>query len=89
MSQITNDRVQPLSHYETNSLEPKPSVDNVPEQLQNARPASSSSGWKIAGRIALGIFTVGISELIRAAYQGIKSLITNCSPAPQRESRIP
>ncbi len=64
----------------------KPAAE-VPKELQNARPSSRSSGWKIAGRVALGIVTIGFSELFRLAYKGIRSLCSKSAAAPAQEPR--
>ncbi len=57
----------------------------IPKELHKARAAS---GWKIAGRVLLGISTCGLSELFRLAWRGIRSLVKSCSPAPERAPRI-
>lgn len=57
---------------------------NVPQELANAK----SSGWKTFGRVAAGIFTVGLSELIPLAWRGIKALFSRASQAPNGEPRV-
>ncbi|MCR5814693.1 MAG: hypothetical protein K6G15_09405 [Desulfovibrio sp.] len=80
---IENNKVSSLSHYELNGLE-KPKISHgVPDELIDAKPLpKSSSGWKLAGRIVLGILTVGTSELLRLAWLGITSMIANGRPRP-------
>ena len=88
MSQIRNDQPMDLDHYRSNALEPRPEVDEVPRELRNARPAPRASGWKTAGRIALGILTCGLSELIRLAYRGIKACFSSSRPSQAAEARV-
>ncbi|MBQ7609209.1 MAG: hypothetical protein IJU76_14770 [Desulfovibrionaceae bacterium] len=77
-----------LDHYSKNSLEPRPNVDEVPKELQNAKPVSHSSGWKIAGRVALAVVTIGFSELFRLAYLGIKSCCSSARPTEAPAPRV-
>ena len=89
MSQIRNDNIMNVDHYQSNSLVQKQEAGEVPAELRNARPVSGSSGWKTAGRVALGIMTCGLSELFRLAYLGIKACCSSSRPAPAREARVP
>ncbi len=57
---------------------------SAPRELQGAR----SSGWAVAGRVALGILTGGLSELGRLAWQGIKWLCNKLTAAPAPEPRV-
>ena len=60
-----------------------------PAELAKARPSEkSSSGWAIAGRVAVGILTAGVSELIRLAWRGIRSCCSSERPAPEHEPRV-
>lgn len=77
-----------LDHYTNNALEPKVHVDNVPQELQNAKPVSHSSGWMTAGRIALAIVSVGMSELFRLVYLGIKSCCSSSRPTEPPAPRV-
>ena len=88
MSQIANNYTPNLTHYQNNSLEQKQNTADIPEQLEKARPSSKSSILKTCGRIALGIATIGISELVYLAYRGIKSMIANARPAQPKEPRV-
>ncbi len=63
MSTIRTDNAMNLEHYESNFVVPRQNIENVPEELHNARPISGSSGWKTAGRVALGIVTPNSSAL--------------------------
>ncbi len=81
MSQIHNDPVMNLDHYANNVVEPRPEVDEVPRELQNARLTSGTSRWKTAGRVALGMVTCGLSEIIRLAYLGITACCSSSRPA--------
>lgn len=85
MSQIQMD-TQNLSHYESNLLEKPNGQPKTSDVLVNAQPMpkTSSSAWKLGGRIAIGILTGGISELVYLAWQGIKSLVANAKPSPQQ-----
>ncbi|MBR4424090.1 MAG: hypothetical protein IKS68_07675, partial [Mailhella sp.] len=92
MSQIQNDPVMDLDHYAANALEPRPEPEarEIPRELQNARPAAPGpSGWKTAGRVALGIVTCGLSEIFRLAYRGIKACCSSSRPAQAAEPRVP
>ncbi|MBQ7586147.1 MAG: hypothetical protein IJU40_07860 [Desulfovibrionaceae bacterium] len=84
---IPNDSTK-LSHYEKNHLEPPVRRDSIPEEFNNAKPTSSSSVWKTVGRVALGVVTLGLSELGILAYRGIKAMVASCRSAPSREPRI-
>ncbi len=65
MSQINLNNPS-LSHYESNLLEKPKAQENTNEVLLKAEPLpKSSSAWKLGGRIAVGILTVGVSELLR------------------------
>lgn len=88
MSQIQNDLVRNTDSYQHMSLDPQQTQTEVPKELSGARPSSGTSGWKIAGRVMLGIVTGGFSELIRFAYWGIRSCFSKSSPVPRTEPRI-
>ena len=77
-----------LDHYRNNMLEPRSDDASIHQELQNAKPVSRSSGWKLAGRIALGIVTGGLSEIVRLAYRGIKSCCSSSRPAEAPEPRV-
>ena len=100
MSQIDLKGTIDVSHYENDTLSPIVSrrdrqagrADKTerlpPVQLSNARPAEkSSSGWAIAGRVAVGILTGGVSELLRLAWRGIMACCSSSRPAPAPEPR--
>ncbi|MCR5814692.1 MAG: hypothetical protein K6G15_09400 [Desulfovibrio sp.] len=78
-----------IAHYRENSLEPPKMSQAAPKAFENAQPLpKSSSAWKLAGRIALGILTLGTSELLRLAWKGIASCVANASPARRREPQL-
>ncbi len=89
MSQVRNDgNGMNLSHYAANELNESRISHTAPEELSNAKPLpQSSSGWKLAGRVFLGIVSLGTSELLRLAWKGMKSFVVNASPAQLREPR--
>ncbi len=88
MSQISNEP-QELDHYRENLLVVEDLKAQVPQELENPRPVqSSSSGWKTAGRVLLGIGTCGLSEVFRWAWRGIMSCCCSSRPAPGAAPRI-
>ncbi len=57
---------------------------SAPKELQGAKP----SGWAIAGRVALGILTGGLSELGRLAWKGISWVCDQLRAGPAPEPRV-
>ncbi len=88
MSQIHNDCSMKLDHYQSNILEPTSGGEEFPPEFRKARPVPAPSRWKMVGRIALGITTCGLSEIIRLAYRGIKACCSSSRPASATRPRI-
>ena len=88
MSQISMNNNLQVEYYQLNNFEQTIKRDSIPEEFKNARPAPHSSTAKIVDRIDLGIATSGLSEVVRFAYRGIKSLVAETSPSTNRGPRI-